>query len=64
MSITTKLISKLVEVLEGVENVTIRTDWLDKDMRKFHRAREHHELVQNVNTLRVQTEELKSNCIL
>lgn len=50
----------MADVLEGVESTSIKMGWLDRAIVEIQRARERHELVQNVNTLRVQAEEVRT----
>lgn len=64
MSIMTEVICEVIDVLEGVESEGIEIDWLKWAIRQIDIRREHHELVQNVNTLRVQAEEVGSNWII
>lgn len=59
MRTMTEFISEVLDVLDGVESMSIRIDWLDWAIGEIHRARERHELVQNVNTLRLQAEEVR-----
>lgn len=65
MSITIEVICEVIDVLEGVESTGIEIDWLERSMWEIHRVREYHELVQNVNTLRVQAGEMgkQMDCI-
>lgn len=59
MSILTEIISEVVDALGLVESLGIRVDWLDWTLRKIHKAREHCQLIQNVNLLKGQVEELR-----
>lgn len=49
----------MVDVLGGAKSTGNSDCWLDQAIREIHKVREHHELVENVNTLRVQAEEIR-----
>lgn len=59
MCITTEVISKVAEVIRGVESMGIRINWLARIICKILSERVHHELVQNANILTVLLQEVK-----
>lgn len=58
LRITKETIFEVVEVMRGAASAWIRIDWLDQVIEKIHKKREHNELVQKANILRVQVKEI------
>lgn len=57
LTITTKIISDVVEVMWDIMSGGIRIDWLDRLLREIHEKKKYQELVQQVNTLNAQMKE-------
>lgn len=60
MTITTEIIFDVAKMIGDMISSWIRIDWLDRLIREIQQERECQELVQRVNTLRVQVKERRN----
>lgn len=60
MTITTDVLSEVIEMMGKTMSAEIKIDWLDGLIRKIHKKQECQELVLQINMLRVLVKEAET----